>query len=136
MLSEENKEISRKYYKEVWGNKNLDKIADFISDDFVIHLGGNDYRGFAFYKQLLMSYQKAFPDLKFTLDDLIAENDKVVELWSATGTHLGEFQGIKPTKKYAKISGVDIVSIHNGKITERWAYSDFQGLMKQLGILP
>lgn len=136
MSSEENKEISRKYYHEVWTNKNLDKIADFISENFVLHVGNDEYRGFAPLKQSLMSYQKAFPDLMFTLEDLIAENDRVVELWSATGTHRGEFQGIPPTNKHAKISGVDIVTIRDGKIIERWAYADFQGLMKQLGILP
>ena len=136
MSSEGNKEISRKYYDEVWTNKNIDKIADYISDDFVFHSGDADYKGVDYYKQLLMSYQKAFPDLTFTLKELIAENDRVVELWSATGTHRGEFQGIPPTNKHAKISGVDIVTFRDGKITERWAYADFQGLMKQLGVLP
>ena len=80
--------------------------------------------------------QMAFPDLVVTVEDQIAEGDRVVTRWTARGTHGGEFLGIPPTGKEFTFKGVDIVRIVDGKIVEGWDVPDLFGLMRQLGLIP
>ena len=78
----------------------------------------------------------AFPDLRFTIEDLIAEGDKVVYRYSATGTHKGDLSGIAATEKMVTITGMVISRILNGKVQEDWEQTDMLGLMQQLGVVP
>ena len=78
----------------------------------------------------------AFPDISFTVEDMIAEGDKVVTRWTMNATHKGQFGGIPPTGKRVSITGVDISRIVTGKFVESWMYSDRVGLMQQLGVMP
>ena len=84
------------------------------------------------HKQYSLVMQSAFPDLERTIEDLFAEDDKVVARWSAKGTHLGEFNGIPPTGAVATSSGITIFRIADGHIVEEWSESDMLGLMQQL----
>ena len=81
-------------------------------------------------------YRAAFPDLQFTIDDVIAQDDKVVIRWSSRGTHRGELMGLAPTGKEATSSGISIDKIADGKIVESWNHWDTLGLMRQLGAAP
>jgi steroid delta-isomerase-like uncharacterized protein len=78
----------------------------------------------------------AFPDLKLMVEDQIAEGDKVVTRWSATGTHQGELLGIPPTGKQTTATGITIDRIQGGKIVETWTHWDNLGLLQQLGVVP
>jgi predicted ester cyclase len=78
----------------------------------------------------------AFPDLHFTIEDLIAEGDKIVYRYSATGTHKGNLNGIEATGKPVTITGMVISRIVNGKVQEDWEQTDMLGLMQQLGVVP
>ena len=69
-------------------------------------------------------------------NDQIADGDKVVTRWTATGTHKGQLMGIAPTNKHATITGVDIARYHDGKVVEAWASYDMYGLLQQLGVAP
>lgn len=71
-----------------------------------------------------------------TVEDLLAEGDKVVDRWTARGTHPGELIGIPPTGKEVTITGMDILRISNGKIAEIWHQEDMLGMMQQLGVIP
>ena len=83
-----------------------------------------------------MMYRMAFPDVHFTIDDLIAEGETVVIRWTVTGTHKGELQGIAPTGKHVTVTGMVMSRFAKGKVEEDWINFDALGLMQQLGVVP
>lgn len=85
-------------------------------------------------KEHIASCRKGFPDLRFTLDDVIAERDEVVIHWTGSGTHRGEFLGMPPTNRAAKVSGASIFRIHEGKVIEYWSDWNLLTLLQQLGV--
>lgn len=87
-------------------------------------------------KPIVAGFRHAFPDLQYTIDDLIADGDKVVTRWTLRGTHLGEFMGMPPTSRPINVAGIQVERIVDGKIKEHWRQSDDLGLMRQLGVLP
>lgn len=90
-------------------------------------------RGF---KQHVVGTRAGFPDAQFTIDDEIAEGDKVVNHWTFCGTHQGEFAGIPSTGKAVTMTGMGIVRIADGKVAEIWDEFDALGLLRQLGVIP
>lgn len=138
-MSEANKAIARLDFEEIWSNQNLDVVDELYPEDHVRHdpadpQGG--VNGVEAYKQLVAGYFRAFPDLHFTVDDMIAEGDKVVTRWTATGTHKGELMDIPPTGTNVSVTGISIQRIENGKVLEEWVNWDTMGLMQQLGVIP
>jgi steroid delta-isomerase-like uncharacterized protein len=87
-------------------------------------------------KRVFMMFREAFPDLKYTVEDVIAEGDKVVQRQTAHGTMTGAFQGMPATGKQATWTETHIVRFANGKIVERWADVDQVGMLQQLGLMP
>ena len=85
---------------------------------------------------MLSIFRSAFPDFKATIDDIIAEGDKVVIRQTFSGTHKGEFMGIAPTGKRVSFGVMDIVRIAGGKFVEHWGQMDSMGMMQQLGAIP
>ena len=138
MSAEENKAIVRKFIDEVVNKHNLKTVDELFAPDFVLHIAGNPepMHGPESIKQADKMFSVAFPDWHNTLDDLIAEGDKVVTRWTERGTHRGEFQGISPTGKQVTLAGMDLFLIKNGKIVEQWVYADMPGFMQQLGAIP
>ena len=136
--TEQNKNLMRKAVEEIWNRGNFDNLEDMVSEDFVIHFPreGEEIRGPGNVKQFYTDLRKAFPDLHFTIFDLVAEGNKVVTHWSATGTHKGEFKGVPPTGKSVTFQAMDIDKISNGKYVECWTNVDELGLMQQLGVIP
>jgi predicted ester cyclase len=86
--------------------------------------------------QLLMQVRTAFPDARFTLDDVIAEGDRVVDRWTMEATHAGSLGGMPPTGRHVRLSGMDILRIADGQIAEVWHIEDTLGMMQQLGAIP
>jgi steroid delta-isomerase-like uncharacterized protein len=112
-------------------------VEEFISADYVYHNPAlPDVKDFATLKHFNAMTSVAFPDLRFTIEDLIAEGDKVVYRYSATGTHKGDLSGIAATGKTVTITGMVISRILNGKVQEDWEQTDMLGLMQQLGVVP
>jgi steroid delta-isomerase-like uncharacterized protein len=136
--AEQNKELLRKAVEEIWNKGNFDKLKDLVSEDFVIHFPrpGEEIRGPENVKQFYTEMRKSFPDLHFTIVDLLAEGNKVVTHWSATGTHQGAFRGVPPTGKRVTFNAMDIDKIADGKFVECWTNVDELGLMQQLGVIP
>ncbi len=85
---------------------------------------------------MVLRYRTAFPDLRFTIEDLVAEGETVVVRWSARGTNTGELDEIEPTGKYVEISGISIARFAGGKMVEGWVNWDMYGMLKQLGLVP
>jgi steroid delta-isomerase-like uncharacterized protein len=138
-MSEENKVLTRRSWVIV-SEGNLDTLEDALAEvyaeDVVLHEPDEDVRGIEGLKQFVSMIRSAIPDLRITLEDDIAEGDKVVSRWSAQGTHQGELMGIAPTSNQVLITGITIHRIEEGKIVEEWENWDALGLMQQIGAIP
>jgi predicted ester cyclase len=137
-MSEENKAISRRLYEELVSQGNLSVADELVAAGFVDHnpTGPGFATGPEGIKQVFTMFRSAFPDLQFTIEDQVAEGDKVVSRLTARGTHQGELMGIPPTGKTVTIGVVDILRIDGGKIVERWGEADLLGMMQQIGVVP
>ncbi len=108
------------------------EIDEMITPDVIFHgWSGSDY-GLKDYKQKCNELFTAFPDIHWTIDDMLVEGDKVAVRYTMTGTNKGEFMGSQPTNKKVTIWGIDIHRVSDGKIVECWSRIDSPGLMKQL----
>jgi steroid delta-isomerase-like uncharacterized protein len=139
MLLETNKTISRRFFEEAFGKGNLNVLDEIIASDHVNSGPGalpELPTGPEGAKQLVTVYRNAFPDVRFTVDEQIAEGDNVVTRWTADGTHKGELQGIPATGKSSTVTGIAVDRIVNGKIAETWGIFDQFGMMHQLGVIP
>jgi len=129
---EENKAIVRKVIEVAINRQNLDLLDDLSAPDYFDHTHQLDLVGV---KQFMNMLFEAFPDWHETIEDIIAEGDKVWVNAKGTGTHTGEYRGIAPTGKKITGIGVNIYRIVNGKFVEGWAVEDWMDLLKQLGII-
>lgn len=136
MSAEENKAVVRKYRAAHNQNK-LDALDAIVAQDLISHsaLPGLP-PGLAGGKMAHQGFLAAFPDTQTTTEDLIAEGDKVVERYTARGTHKGDFMGAPPTGKKFSVESIVIFRFANGKIVEMWGLNDATGLMVQLGLMP
>jgi steroid delta-isomerase-like uncharacterized protein len=137
-LSEENKAIVRQQEEELFTQGNLDAADEVYAPDYVGHDPSNseEVRGLEAAKRAASDYRQAFPDLRVTVEDLIAEGDRVAARLRFRGTHLGELDGITPTGRRVDCTGIVISRIEEGKIAEDWANFDDLGMMRQLGLIP
>jgi len=139
MSTEQNKAIARRFLEEVFGQGKLAVVDEIFAPDHIDH-GPSTLPGMPTgpegSKMVVTIYRNAFPDIHFTIDEQIAEGDKVVTRWTGRGTHKGELAGIPATGKSATVTGVGVDRIVNGKIVESWGIFDQFGMMQQLGIIP
>jgi len=135
MSTEENKALMRRWIEAV-NQRNLAVFDELCAPEFVYHDASKTMQGLEPYKQFLSMYLTAGPDLHFTIEDEVAEGDKVVTRYTTRGTHLGSFMGIPPTGKHVTVTGIAITRIANGKAVEEWANADDLGLLQQLGVIP
>jgi steroid delta-isomerase-like uncharacterized protein len=138
-MSDQNKVAARRMIEEVWNQANLGLIDDLVAPNATFHdpsVPNGKFTGPAGMKQFVQIYRGAFPDVRLTINDQIAEGDKVVTRWTATGTHKGELMGIAPTGKHATTTGVNIERYEGGKVVEGWSNYDMLGLLQQLGVVP
>jgi steroid delta-isomerase-like uncharacterized protein len=137
MSTEENKALVQRSYDEFFNKANLALVDQFHTGDFVGHIPGlPPVQGLEALKQIASGYFSAFPDLHITLEDIVAEGDKVMTRVSWRGTHKGAFLGISATGKQVRVTGMYEYRIAAGKIAEWWDSSDNLGLMQQLGVIP
>jgi predicted ester cyclase len=129
MTPDENKALIRRWIEEVW-NKNDYRIVDELIPP--------DAREGV--KQWHAMLHRAFPDAQFTIEEMIAEGDKVVVRWTGAGTHLGEWDDgsakFAPTGKHVTLNGMVIYRIAAGMLVQHWANADDLGVLQQLGVLP
>ena len=135
MSTEENKALNRRFWEEVFNQKNLAAIDDLCRADFVYHGASGPIRGSEAFKGFLQMYFSAFPDLHIRIEDQIAEGEKVVVRNTVTGTHQGALMGIAPTGKRVQISSIHVTRFVGSKSVEDWGNEDMLGLMQQLGVL-
>jgi steroid delta-isomerase-like uncharacterized protein len=135
MSIEENKANVRRGFEAV-NQKKLAVFDELLTPDIVVHTASTTNQGLEAYKQVLSMYMTAFPDLHFTIEDMIADGDTVVVRYTTRGTHQGNFMGIPPTGKQVSVTGMFIDRIVNGKAVEQWINGDDLGLLQQLGVVP
>jgi len=137
MSTEAHKTSARRFYDEVFNKKNRAAIDEFIEPNQVDHAAPpGTPGGLAGAKQTIGMYLTAFPDLHFTVEDMIAEGDKLVPRLTVRGTQQGAFMGIPPTGKHVTVTAIDISRMAGGKSVEHWIEMDTLGMMQQLGVIP
>ncbi len=137
MSTEENKTVVRRLFEEVWNQGKMDAVGEILATDYIFHEPvGGEVRGPEDFKQFVSMYRTAYPDLQFTIEDQIAEGDKVVTHWTSTGTHKGELMGISPTGVQVTVTGIVIGRIAGGKIVEDYCNWDTLGMLQQFGAVP
>ena len=134
-MSEENKAAAR-VVLDAFGTGNLDSLDDAVAEDALDHdpYNPNAGDGREGLKRTIAMYREAFPDLQMTIEDQIAEGDKVVSRWTAAGTHQGQLMGTPPTGKASTVTGIGIDRFENGVIVEAWGQWDTLGMFTQLGL--
>ena len=133
MSTEDNKALVRRFIEEGWNQRNSGVFDELLAPDYISHTPDGDFQGLEGYKQLYNAYVTAFPDCHFTVDDLVAEGDKVSMSYTFTGTHDGQLQDVAPTGKRVTVSGVFVGRIVGGKAVEDRTVWDTLGLMRQIG---
>lgn len=136
MSTEQNKELARRLFEEVWNNKNLAVVDELVASNFVFHNSVQTLYGPDGFKQFATTYHNAFPEAHFTVEDAIAEGDTVALRWSARAVHKGELLGIAPTGKEVTVTGITISLISDGKSVESWGEFDALGMLQQIGVIP
>ncbi|HET9992238.1 MAG TPA: ester cyclase [Kofleriaceae bacterium] len=133
---DKNKALVRRFYDEVWNKGHLDVADEVFARDYVRHDPGPPAPpGAEGQKQVAAGMRKAFPDLVYTVDFMIAENDIVAARWTIQGTQTGDMMGAKPTGKKVTFSGVNIFRFDHGKVAELWNHRDDLSMMVQLGMV-
>ena len=124
--SDENKDISRRADEELFNRGNLSIADELFASNFVYHdpVSHEELRGPESVKSYATMLRVAFPDLHQTIEEQIAEGDKVAYRWTARGTHQGEFMGIAPTGNRVEMTGISIARLIDGKLEEIWENYD------------
>ncbi len=134
-MSAQNKVVLRRYAEEIWNKGNSAVIDEIIATNFVGHFPGfPETAGIEGFKQLFAMMHTAFPDGRFTIEDIFAEGEKVAVRWTFRGTHKGDYNGIAPTGKEVTWTAISINRIAGGKIEEMWGTADNINMM-QLGLV-
>ncbi len=135
MTTDELKALVRREFAEIWNRGNLDAVDVLYAADFIGHDAGSSQliRGRAGLKEFFAEQRRALPDMHASVEDLVAEGDRVVVRWNTSGTQRGELLGVAPTGKPVTMTGISILRVADGKIAEEWTSWDALTVLQQLG---
>jgi predicted ester cyclase len=136
MSAQENKALVRRIFEEGINQNQPNVFNELIDPSYVNYDFPAPSAGPEGFKMVIGMFHAAFPDMRVTLEEELAEDDKVITRGYFTGTHQGDFQGIPPTGKQIKVKYIDIWRVTNGKLVENWVQMDQLGLLQQLGVVP
>lgn len=136
--TEDNKALVRRAVEQIWNARSVQKLEDLIAADYVGHFAvlPAPLAGREAFRQFASGYFAAFPDIVFTIDDLVAEADRVVLRWTAKGTHQGALLGHPASGKSVTVGGVWTHRVAHGRIAEQWGVNDTLSMLRQIGALP
>lgn len=137
MSIEENKAVIRQWLEEGWSKGNLGLADTLIDANFVVHGAGGQAvpSGPQGVKELVAAWRTGFPDGEMSIDDLLADGDKVIVRMTWRGTHSGDFYGVRPTGKRVAVTSIGIDRVADGKIVEGWGEVDMLSMYEQLGAI-
>ena len=138
MSSEQNKQVVQRAFDSMSEGPDqfLAEHDEIYAENLVGHFSGMPPVDRDMHRQFGLATYSSFPDLKRPVEDLVAEDDKVVARWSSVGTHSGDFMGTPPSGKTVRTTGITIFRLEDGKIVEEWSESDMLGMLQQVGALP
>jgi len=133
MSEDDNKAAVRRFFENAWNKGDVTEVKAFLADEFVSHNSLNfTIQSSDDYCRGLVAYRAAFPDLITSVEDVIAEGDRVVVRGTDRGTHQGEFMGRAATGRFVTATWIEIFRMESGKAVEGWIESDTKMLMDQL----
>jgi predicted ester cyclase len=129
--------IARRYFDEVWNQGKVDVLDELLVPDYINHTPstGHPPPGPNGLKPIVQAIRRAFPDLHYTIEDIVVGADTIAIRTTMTGTHEGDLFGIAPTHRRVKVMQIQIERIKNGRIVEHWRVTDDLTLMRQLGVV-
>src|SRR5688572_4278819 len=130
---------ARRFFDEIWSQGDLDLVDELFAREYLGHPSGPEetLRGPEGVKTYIGRLRDGIPDLTMTIEDQVADQDKVATRWSAHGTQAGELMGIEATQRTASVTGITIQRFGtDGRIVEGWTNWDTFGLLQQLGVVP
>ncbi len=135
MSIEGNKEVVRRYYEEVFNKGELDALDELAVAEYEEHdpLPGQETGRDGLRNRVTMLIAAFAP--QFTIEDLIAEGDRVVARWTNSGVHRADFMGIPPTERTVNVTGIDVHRLQDGKMVEHWHVVDMLSMLVQLGVV-
>jgi len=137
MSIEENKATVRRFFEELLSTDNFSVADEILAPDFRFYFAGSpEPMDLERYKAFLVMRRSAFPDRRFTVEDMVAEGDKVSARFTMRGTHEGELGGMAPTGKAVTMTGMDMIRLREGRLVEDRVEVDQLGMMQQLGAIP
>jgi steroid delta-isomerase-like uncharacterized protein len=136
-MSANGKDVVRRYFVDLMNDQRLDAVDEIMTQDcaFRAPVMPAEMRGADVFRQVVAGLHRTFPDLRFTLHDLIAEDDRVVGSWTMEGTHQGEWLGVAATGRRLSVTGIDTFRIRDGRIARIEIQADYLGAMRQMGAL-
>src|SRR5215208_4380731 len=136
--AEETKALARRWFEDLFNTGNLEVTDEIIAPDHVNHdpTLPDIPTGPEGQKQIVNLYRGAFTNAHISVEDQLAEGDRVVTRWTGSGTHQGELMGVAPTGNQVRITGITINRVSGGKIVESWSNYDALGMMQQIGAIP
>ena len=136
MSTQDNLALVQRWFNEVFTQGNLSVADEIFAADYVNHDPTGWPQGPQGAKAAASAYRAGYSDLAFTIEDQIADGDRVATRWTAHGTHDGELYGVPPTGKKVTVTGISIERVAGGKIAETWVNFDALGMLQQLGVVP
>src|SRR5690349_19815243 len=128
----DNKAVVRQYIERVWNQQDYTAIDENIREDYIQHSRVVGQPGREPVRAFFNMVHSGFSEINYTLEDMLAEGDKVAFRWTLRGRHTGTFQGIPPTNKEFVLTGLSFLRLEDGKFAENWVEQDMLGLMQQL----
>jgi predicted ester cyclase len=130
---QKNRQVVQRIYEVAINERRPELTAELVSPDYV---GPQGERGPGGFNDNVQSLLAGFPDIRFRIEDLLVEGDRVVVRWAWTGTHTGTFRGIAPTGRRVTTTGIVLYQLRDGKVVRNWLESDRLGVLQQLGVVP
>jgi predicted ester cyclase len=134
-MGDANQQLMRRWFEEVWNLKRESAVDEMYPEGRKAHglpYPDSEIVGPGAFKEFRRGFLKGFPDIHITLEDSVADQDRVAVRWTATMTHQGEFSGVAPTGKPARLSGATFARIEDGVIIEAWNFMDLSGFVQRL----
>jgi steroid delta-isomerase-like uncharacterized protein len=132
-----NKAKFQQFIDDIIVGDKIDKLGDYLTDDYIDHSQPPGIPpGIEGFKQMIGMYKRAFPDIKVKVDDIIAEDDKIVMRGTSSGTHKSDLMGIPASGKSVNFAEIHIMRVVDGKFAEHWGIEDNMTLMQQIGAIP
>ena len=128
------KTIARRYFEDLWNNGDTAVIPQLVAPNATGHVNGQTIVTSALAARVRNTYD-AYPDLKFSVDDLLADGNKAVVRWTMTGTHRGTLAGVPGSGARVSVTGINIFRVTDGRIAEMWVSADDLGELRQIGAL-